>query len=132
MSDYSGTPLYQKLGLKPETRIALLHAPAGYFRVLSDQYPTATEALSDQFDWLQAFYTDQEQLSNEFPELKEHLLPSGQLWISWPKQSSGAQTSLNENVVRGIGLATGLVDVKIAAIDDTWSGLKFVWRRHDR
>jgi hypothetical protein len=71
-------------------------------------------------------------LNEQFPRLKEALSPSGMLWVSWPKASSGVPTDLSENVVREIGLANGLVDVKVCAVDEVWSGLKFVYRIKDR
>jgi hypothetical protein len=78
------------------------------------------------------FTTSREQLSGEFARLSKQLAPAGMLWISWPKKSSGMATDLNENVVREIGLRGGLVDVKVCAVSEVWSGLKFVRRVKDR
>lgn len=84
------------------------------------------------FDLIQYFTTQQKKLKQSFPKLKEKLAIDGSLWISWPKQSSKVPTDLNENDVMHIGLEYGLVDVKVIAVDETWSGLKFVYRLKDR
>ena len=82
-------------------------------------------------DLVHFFASDRKQLEEEFPRLKKHLAQGGKLWISWPKRASGVKTDLSDGVVREIGLKNGLVDVKVAAIDRTWSGLQFVRRAHD-
>jgi hypothetical protein len=83
-------------------------------------------------DFIQFFSSRRSHLDEQFPKLKASLSPSGMLWVSWPKGSSGVPTDLTENVVRDIGLTNGLVDVKVCAVDETWSGLKFVFRLKDR
>jgi len=83
-------------------------------------------------DFIQFFTNERRALEREFAKLARALTPAGMLWISWPKQSSGVATDLTEDVIRAIGLAHGLVDVKVAAVDDVWSGLKFVRRMKDR
>lgn len=83
-------------------------------------------------DFIHFFTRSRLQLESEFPKLKGMLSRSGMLWISWPKSSSGLETDLSENIVRRAGLDSGLVDVKIVAVDETWSGLKFVFRLKDR
>lgn len=114
--------------------IVVLNAPDDYRAKLDglpDNIIIGTH-LTGRSDFLHLFTKSRSQLEAEFPRLKRTLLQNGVLWISWPKGSSGLETDLNENVVRGIGLENGLVDVKIAAIDETWSALKFVFRLKDR
>jgi len=123
--------LSEKLGLGG--RAYVLHAPTEYAGLLSG--PVAIpklEGLPEELDWLHAFYTDQATLAREFSDLKRSLAKTGQLWISWPKRSSGVVSDLSDQAVRSIGLADGLVDTKVAAINETWSGLKFVYRLADR
>ena len=134
MAGYSGKPLVAKLGIKAGTRIAILNAPAGYNRVLGKLPPRVTRrpTAAGPFDFIQFFTDLKRELERRFPTLERALTPAGMLWISWPKQSSGRATDLTENVIREIGLAHGLVDVKVAAVDEVWSGLKFVRRVQDR
>ena len=134
MAGYSGKPLVAKLGIKPDTRIAILDAPRGYDGVLGKlpQRVTRRATVVSPLDFIQ-FFTDQKRvLERRFPALERALAPAGMLWISWPKKASGVTTDLTEDVIRVIGLAHGLVDVKVAAVDDVWSGLKFVRRVKDR
>jgi hypothetical protein len=129
---YSGTPLAKKLGLKPGINI-VVHAPGGYEELLElDNSITLGKRLRPGADWVHGFYTSRRRLETDFEALRTSLRNTGQLWISWPKGTSSMKTDLNENIVREIGLAHGLVDVKVAAIDDNWSGLKFVYRSKDR
>ena len=131
---YSKRSLVDKLGIKSGMRVALIHVPAGYLDLLdglpADVRPRDT--ANEPCDFIHAFYTEADTLAAEFAGLKAALAQSGMMWISWPKGASGVATTLNENVVRAIGLECGLVDVKVAAIDATWSGLKFVYRLKDR
>lgn len=135
MADVSATPLSKKLGIKVGMRITLLNAPEKYINLL---YPLPeglirTDTLPNNTLFVQFFTRSQEILRKEFPKLKKALDKNGMLWISWPKGACGVGlTNLNENIVRSIGLENGLVDVKIAAVDDEWSGLKFVYRLKDR
>jgi hypothetical protein len=134
MAGYSGTPLVKKLGIKPGQRIALLGGPQGYRKTLGllpDQVNCA-EQLGEKLDFIQLFATSPAELKQRFKESKRCLATNGSLWISWPKKASGVATDLNENLVREIGLGLGLVDVKVCAVDETWSGLKFVVRLKDR
>jgi len=134
MAGYSGTPLPQKLGIKPGSQLALIGAPAGFERVLGplpDGVRTTTRA-SAALDVVVLFTKDAGALTKKFAPLAKAIAPAGALWIAWPKKSSGVRTDLDENLVRAIGLEEGLVDVKVCAIDETWSGLKFVVRRADR
>jgi hypothetical protein len=134
MAGYSGTPLPKKLGIKPGSRVALIDAPE-HFETTLAPLPEDVELVSGaraKFDVAVAFFTRAAELSQRFPALVKRLEPSGGLWISWPKKSSGVATDLDENRIRAVGLATGLVDNKVCAIDDTWSGLRFVVRLADR
>ncbi len=114
--------------------MAILNPPSDYPSTLGPLPKNATtvEKLRGPLDFIHLFTGSREELEAEFPRLKAALSPGGLLWISWPKGASKVKTDLNENVVREIGLANGLVDVKVAAIDATWSGLKFVYRLQDR
>ena len=131
---YSGKPLVEKLGIKPGARVAILNAPKGYERTLGKLPPRVKREARDasQLDFIQFFATEKKALDRQFGALERALAPAAQLWISWPKGSSGVPTDLTEDVIRAIGLAHGLVDVKVAAVDDVWSGLKFVRRLKDR
>ena len=130
---YSETPLHRKLGIKPDTR-ALLSAPPPEF-ALDDLPPGAavhTRAHGSSYDVVVAFCPDRKRLVARFAPLRDRLTTDGALWVAWPKKASGRVSDLDENVVRDVGLAAGMVDVKVAAIDDIWSGLKFVRRVRDR
>ena len=133
MAGYSGKPLAQKLGIKDGWAIAILNAPQGYERTLKLPGNVRRKASgAGSLDFIQ-FFTDQKrELEGRFAALARALAPAGMLWISWPKKASGVATDLTEDVIRVIGLAHGLVDVKVAAVDDVWSGLKFVRRIKDR
>jgi hypothetical protein len=121
--------LIQKLNIKPDSLHITLHAPDNYLNGL----PLVTvckniEQVLPGSRSIQAFYTSRANLQKELPKLKIALNKNGQLWICWPKKSSGVSSDLSDANVRRIGLGSGLVDVKVAAIDETWSGLKFVFR----
>ena len=133
MSGYSGTPLPRKLGLAPGQRITLVAPPAGFAESLGP-LPEGARLLTrgDALDFALLFTERRADLEARFAPLAARLVPSGMLWVAWPKQASKRPTDLGGNVVREIGLAAGLVDVKVCAIDDTWSGLKFVRRLADR
>src|SRR5258705_13611958 len=121
---YSGTPLPKKLGLKSGQRIIILGAPDDYDAILGD-LPDGLEtadSLTGIFDFIHFFTVERGELETQFPPLKAALAQDGMLWISWPKKASKIPTDLDENIIRDIGLANGLVDVKVAAIDERWSG----------
>src|SRR5438874_1846298 len=122
---YSQRSLGDKLGLKPGHKLIILNAPPGYADLLGPLPAGVRPALALQgpLDFIQFFTTGRAELEGEFPKLKAALAPTGMLWISWPKGASKVPTDLNENVVRDIGLKFGLVDVKVIAVDQTWSGL---------
>jgi len=131
---YSGKALVEKLGIKPGATIVILNAPRGYRRMLGRLPPRVTcrRGLAGAIEFVQFFTSQKRELERRFGALERALAPAGQLWISWPKRSSGVPTDLSEDVIRAIGLAHGLVDVKVAAVDEVWSGLKFVRRLKDR
>lgn len=134
VSGYSKRSLVDKLGIKPGTNVYFEDAPPGYRDELGTLPPgtVVRKRLSDSVEFIHYFVKSSKQLQAAFPKLKSNLSPSGTLWISWPKGASKVPTNLNENVVRDIGLKNGLVDVKVCAVDDVWSGLKFVYRLKDR
>ena len=130
---YSGTPLHRKLGIKLDNKVLISAAPVGF--ELDTAPPGAvvhTRAAGASYDVVLAFCPDRRRLEQRFASLAPRITTAGALWIAWPKKASGVATDLDENVVRDVGLEAGLVDVKVIAIDDTWSGLKFVRRLRDR
>jgi len=134
---YSGTPLPKKLGIKPGHRIRLIGAPEGFGRTLGE-LPESVDIVTPEDDGgaaldLILFFTDSaDALRARFDALKASLVPAGMLWVAWPKQASKVPTDLAEDRVRRIALERGMVDVKVCAIDATWSGLKLVYRLVDR
>lgn len=134
MAGYSGTPLLKKLGIKPGFRIYFVNAPDGYLALLGDFPPDVIQVadLDAPLDFIQVFSKSAVELTDQFPILMKALRPNGMLWVSWPKKAAKMPTYLNEDVIRQIGLAAGLVDVKVIAVDEVWSGLKFVYRLQDR
>jgi len=134
-SGYSGTPLPRKLGIKPGQRIAFLGAPPAFADALGAlpegvEQPRAT--LRGPLDLVVAFFVERRALERRLPRLIAALDPAGALWIAWPKRAARVETDVTEDVVRELGLAAGVVDVKVCAIDPTWSGLKLVIRLRDR
>ena len=130
MAGYSSTPLEKKLGVKPGQTVYLDHPPDGF----TLEAPTTTR-LPRQAALTLTFQTSADQLEARLPTLVEHTEQAGMVWVCWPKKAArklGFETDLDENLVRSIGLAAGVVDVKVCAIDEVWSGLKFVRRLADR
>ena len=131
---YSGTPLARKLGIGPDARVALLNAP--------DDFESTLEGLPDGVvfrttlrggcDVAVCFVTRRADLARRIEALGRAIHPAGGAWIAWPKRASGVVTDMTEDVVREVALPLGLVDNKVAAIDETWSGLRLVWRRERR
>ena len=138
MAGYSGTPLPKKLGIKPDCRLALIGAPAGFAAKLGELPPgVAPRAMGrGTYDVILLFAPTARDLARALAGARRRLDPDGGLWIAWPKKSarraSGIATDVTETEVRARGLEIGLVDNKVCAIDDTWSGLRFVVRRADR
>jgi len=134
MAGYSGTPLPKKLGIKEGSRIALVNPPNDFQSELGE-LPNDVKFLkpvTKSLDIIIFFVLSERVLARDFAKLAERLVANGMIWIAWPKKSSGVATDLSEGRVRQIGLDAGLVDVKICAVDETWSGLKFVYRLKDR
>jgi hypothetical protein len=134
MAGYSGTPLAKKLGIKEGSRIALVNAPKDFQSELGE-LPEDVKFLkssTNSLDLVLFFVLSERALARDFAKLAERITANGMIWIAWPKKSSGVATDLSFDRVQRIGLDAGLVDVKICAIDETWSGLKFVYRVKDR
>ena len=133
---YSGTPLPKKLGIRPGSRLLLCDAPSGFEATLGD-LPEGVQLRrdlrgSEPFDVILLFARDAAALARRLEPCRARLAETGGLWLAWPKKASGLATDLSDGAVRAVGLATGLVDNKVCAVDDTWSGLRFVVRLQDR
>ncbi len=131
---YSGTPLARKLGISSGDRLALVGAPEGFEDRLGELPGgvTVRRRLRAPCDVIVSFHVVEAELGRRLPALTRALTPAGGLWLAWPKRASGIKTDLGEHAVRELGLAAGLVDNKVCAIDATWSGLRFVYRLADR
>lgn len=131
---YSGTPLARKLGIKPQTAVVALDAPEGYGDLLAPlpEGVTISDQLSGEAAFIHLFARHQTTLDTQLPAAVAALRRDGMLWISWPKKASGLETDVDREAVRARGLAAGLVDTKVCAVDETWSGLRFVYRLTDR
>jgi len=134
MPGYSGTPLPKKLGIKDGFHVCLIGAPDDVSAELKASLSKCEVAKDGKvpLDFAMIFTKANASLIQQFRRLGKRLAPAGMLWVSWPKKTSGVPTDLNENIVRDIGLAAGLVDVKVCAVTEVWSGLKFVRRLKDR
>jgi hypothetical protein len=132
MAGYSGTPLPKKLGLKEQFRVTLRKVPAEVKSELKDALAVCRIVKDGPLDFVLLCVKSQAELKAEFLRFSKQLAPAGMIWVSWPKKNSGVETDVGENEVREIGLDAGLVDVKVCAVNDVWSGLKFVVRRKDR
>ena len=131
---YSGTPLIKKLGIKAGFAISVVDQPDNYWELLGPlpQLVTVKDLDSTSLNFVHLFVTSKSDLQQELSRAKERVRPEGMTWVSWPKRSSHILTDLSENVVREVALESGLVDVKVCAVDETWSGLKLVRRLKDR
>ena len=141
MAGYSGTPLPRKLGIKDGDLVAFAREPEAFRDTLGDLPDGVTvrtrvsvprSASARRPDVIVAFFTRAAEFERRLPALMEAVDVDGGLWISWPKGSSGMPTDLTEDVVRDVGVAAGMVDNKVCAIDEIWSGLRLVYRREDR
>ncbi|MEQ9092252.1 MAG: hypothetical protein RIE52_14250 [Balneola sp.] len=136
MAGYSGTPLLKKLGIKPGYKILFINEPTHYQSMLGD-FPEEVELVDqshpDRIDFIHVFCKTEEELHNLFPPLKDKIDKNGLIWVSWIKKASKKyEATFPESEVRSLGLNIGLVDVKVCAVDEDWSGLKFVYRVNDR
>jgi hypothetical protein len=134
MAGYSGTPLPKKLGIKEGCRVALLHAPADFGETLGELPPgvVVTQRLGKAHDVIVAFLDTRSHFERAIPKLEQAIFPDGAIWIAREKKPSYGPNDISEHTVREVCLPRGLVDVKVCAIDDTWSGLKVVWRKENR
>ncbi len=131
MAGYSGTPLPKKLGIVEGSTLALVDAPPGVIDGLPSEVTVKRQARG-KADVVVAFFTERRHFERRVEALGRMIYPSGGLWVAWPKRSSGRATTMHEDVVREVALPLGLVDNKVCAIDETWSGLRVVWRRERR
>src|SRR3712207_3672167 len=125
MAGYSGTPLPKKLGIKEGARVAVVGAPAGFAEAALPDVE-ATTTLRGMFDVIVFFTKARDELERRLPALRKAMVPNAGLWVAWPKRASKVPTDMTEDVVREVALPTGLVDNKVCAIDDVWSGLRLV------
>ncbi|MEQ9288120.1 MAG: DUF3052 family protein [Cyclobacteriaceae bacterium] len=131
---YSGNPLEKKLGFKEKFKIMLVNQPDYYFELFT-HIPQDMEFTSDRSvkkNIIHYFAKSAADLASDIPEMRKMIEENGMIWVSWPKKSSKVPTDLDENMVRDIALANGLVDIKVCAVDEVWSGLKLVIRLKDR
>jgi len=132
-SGYSNTPLNKKLGITGDVVFTVLHAPPTFMAELGDTGDAIWQRhLMPPIDVIVAFYTEKITLRDEWKSLTDAAQPAGGVWVAWPKKTSGVQTDITEDVLRATLLKTGWVDNKVCAIDDVWSGLRFVMRKEDR
>jgi hypothetical protein len=135
LAGYSGRPLAQKLAIRSRDRIAVIHPPQGLHETLAPLPPDVTfhrRLGQGRYDVIVAFFVQRARLAASLERLKSGLDLAGGLWLCWPKRTSGVETDLGEGLVRELGLRSGLVDNKICAVDERWSGLRFVYRVADR
>ncbi len=134
MAGYSGTPLTRKLGIKPATTVTVINQPASYRKLLGKHADGVefTDRVRSGWSFIHFFTTRRSELEKKLPMLREKVADTGTLWVSWPKKSAGVPTDVTEDVIRAVALPLGFVDVKVCAIDETWSGLKLVIRRTNR
>lgn len=131
---YSGTPLAKKLGIKDGFNIRIINQPPHYFNLFED-FPETIHIRKEnktKKDFIHYFTTQAKELDRDIVSLKNELVPNGMIWISWPKKSSKIATDVTEDVIRHLALTNGLVDIKVCAVDDVWSGLKLVIPIKDR
>jgi len=131
---YSGTPLAKKLGIKEGSKLRLVNQPDYYFSLFTDM-PEQIQFLTDKKsskDLVHYFTKEKKALLKDITALRNEIFPDGMIWISWPKKASKITTDITEDVIREIALSNGLVDVKVCAVDETWSGLKLVVPVKDR
>lgn len=134
MAGYSGKPLVSKLGVRPNERVIALNAPANYAQLLGDLPEGAAihNRPSAKAAFVHLFATRRAELEKRLTELRTKLQDDGTLWVSWPKKAAKVPTDITEDVIRDVALPLGFVDVKVCAVDETWSGLKLVVRRENR
>jgi len=134
MAGYSGTPLAQKLGMKPATTVVLINAPANYRKLLGTFAHSVgfTSRIGANSNFIHFFTTHRSELEKQLRRVRTKIADSGTLWVSWAKKSSGVASDVTEDVIREVALPLGFVDIKVCAVDETWSGLKLMIRRQNR
>jgi hypothetical protein len=132
MAGYSEKTLLSKLGIKENYKIKIVHPPENYFQLVQMPNECTPVTGSAKADFIHCFLKTAKELNDQLPKLKACVEKNGMIWISWPKKASGIVTDINENIIRKCALSHGLVDIKVCAIDETWSGLKLVYRLKDR
>ena len=134
LTGYSGTPLAQKLGIKAGQRVCTIGAPADYRKLLAPfpEKVSFTKEIEANTTFIHVFISERKTLERELKQLRKLLADAGVLWVSWPKKSSGVATDVTEDIIREVALPLGFVDVKVCAVDATWSGLKLMIRRENR
>jgi hypothetical protein len=137
MAGYSGTPLPKKLGIKEGSRVALVGGPEDFADALGElpagvTLHTSLAAARGLFDVVVWFVSRRSEFERRLPQIRRHMTPAAGVWVSWPKKASGVVTDMSENVIREVALPTGLVDNKVCAVDETWSGLRLVIRLEHR
>lgn len=134
MAGYSGTPLPQKLGIKPGLNVVTINAPTNYCRLLGTipENVTFSDRLKADSSFVHVFIKKRSELQKTLSVLRKKIAHTGTVWVSWPKKSSGVPADVTEDVIRAVALPLGFVDVKVCAIDETWSGLKLMVRKENR
>jgi Protein of unknown function (DUF3052) len=134
MAGYSGTPLAKKLGIKAGSRVHAIDAPADYAQLLEPlpEGVTFVRTLRGQVDLIHLFTTEADDLAERLADYRPRIVENGAIWVSWPKKAAKVPTDVTEDVIRALALPLGLVDVKVCAVDATWSGLKLVIRVENR
>jgi len=134
MAGYSGTPLPQKLGIKPGLTIVLINEPANYRKLLGKlpDHVSFSDCIAANSTFVHLFSTKRNELEKKLSILRGKISDNGTIWVSWPKKSANAPTDITEDVIREVALPLGLVDIKVCAVDETWSGLKLMIRRENR
>ncbi len=129
---YSKTPLAKKLGIKPGFKLKLVNEPEYYFELFTDMPENVDTKAADKMDIIHFFTKDEKELKHLLPKLKNEIVQNGIIWVSWPKKSTKVVSNVSENMIRDTALSIGLVDIKVCAVDETWSGLKLVIPVKDR
>jgi hypothetical protein len=134
MASYSGTPLAQKLGIKPAMTVVVINEPANYRKLLGRgaEGVEFSDRMRSGSSFVHFFTMPRNELEKELPMLREKVADTGTVWVSWPKKSAGLPSDVTEDVIRAVALPLGFVDIKVCAVDETWSGLKLMVRRADR
>ncbi len=131
MAGYSKTPLVKKIGIKEGFRIMLINVPSNYFNML-EGLPDQVEQSDYQVDFIHFFTNDAAEVMSSLKKFMSTIVSNGMIWVSWYKKKSGKQKDVDENLIRNVAISLGLVDIKVCAVDNEWSGLKLVIRKENR